>query len=103
MENNESKKETAEIDVPEALAALAQVVAVLDTRTRELLEADRTQTETITELVDAQERIMANHGRAFARIAELLAGLGCDIQGPALIELRALFNLPSPPEGPKQN
>jgi len=99
----EPETKTPEIDVPKSLAALAQEVVKLDARTHELAEANRLQTETITALVDAQERIMANHGRAFARIAELLALLGCDIQGPALIELRKLFEMPSPPEGPKQN
>ena len=106
MENKEPKNQPAEIDVPTALSALAQEVVKLDRRTVELAEANSVQTQIITALVDAQERIMANHGRAFGRIAELLAGLGCDVQGPELIELRKLFDMPSPTDGdkgPEQN
>ena len=98
MENDEPKNETAEIDVPRALAALAHVVGALDARTRELAEGQRVQTETMTAMVDAQELIMVNHGRAFGRISEILISLGADITGPEISELRKLFEMPSPPE-----
>ena len=84
------------LSVGEVLAAYAEKMMRLEESVRHLAEADKVNTDVMEAMVSAQERILAQHTIAFARIAELLAGLGCDIQGPELSELRKLFSLPSP-------
>lgn len=85
-----------EIDVPEALGALAHEIMKLDRRTVELAESHKALTDSLEATADALTRIMAHHTIAFRRISELMVSLGADIQGPELAELRRLFDLRSP-------
>ena len=86
-----------QITVPEALGALATEVVKLDQRTIELAAANQATMATLTAMTATLETIMEQHGIAFRKISELFIGLGCDIQGAELAELRRLFNLPSEP------
>jgi uncharacterized protein (DUF39 family) len=86
------------LSVGEVLAAYAEKMMLLEARVRELAEADAINTTTMEMMTTTMETIMQQHTKAFAEIAKIFVGLGVDIQAPALLELRKIFNLPSPDE-----